>query len=151
MFPMFPMARIPRKMSQFPESSKVAIMPGSKPGERRGGRQKGTPNKATTARKADLHQALALVFAKFGPEFIDTLTPARLQLIAMREAAKAGFVASALAIARDVAPYYDAKLASLIVEPPQEAEEDKARRLHEAMRQMRETVGDVPPIRVDGQ
>jgi hypothetical protein len=78
--------------SQFPESSKVVIMPGSKPGERRGGRQKGTPN--------------------------DTLTPARLQLIAMREAAKAGFVASALAIARDVVPYYDAKLAPLIVEPP---------------------------------
>ena len=97
--------------SQFPESSKVAIMPGSKPGERRGGRQKGTPNKATKARKDDLHQALALVFTKLGPDIIDTLTPARLQLIAMREAAKAGFVASALAIARDVAPYYDAKLA----------------------------------------
>jgi uncharacterized protein YciW len=115
-------------------------MPGSKPGEHRGGRQKGTPNKATKARKADL-QALALVFAKFGPEFIDTLTPARLQLIAMREAAKAGFVVSAVAIARDVAPYYDAKLAPLIVEPPQESEEDKARRLHAAMREMRETVG----------
>jgi hypothetical protein len=58
-----------------------------------------------------LHQALTLVFTKLGPDIIDTLTPARLQLIAMREAAKAGFVASALAIARDVAPYYDAKLA----------------------------------------
>jgi hypothetical protein len=126
-------------------------MPGSNPGERRGGRQKGTPNKATKARKADLHHALALVFAKFGPEFIDTLTPARLQLIAMREAAKAGFVASALAIARDVAPYYDAKLAPMIVEPPQETEDDRARRLHAAMREMRATVGDVPPIRADGE
>jgi uncharacterized protein YciW len=126
-------------------------MPGSNPGEGRGGRRKGTPNKATTARKANLHQALARVFAKFGPEFIDTLTPARLQLIAMREAAKAGFVASALAIARDVAPYYDAKLAPLVVEPPQEAEEDKARRLHAILREMRETVGGVPPIRAAGE
>ena len=73
-------------MSQFPGSSKVAIMPGSKPGERRGG--------------------------------------------------EAGFVASALAIARDVAPYYDGKFAPLIAEPPQESEEDKARRLHAAMREM---------------
>ena len=79
----------------------------------------------------------------------DTLTPARLQLIAMREAAKAGFVASALAIARDVAPYYDAKLAPLIVDPPQESEDDRARRLHAALRAMRETVGDVLPIGVE--
>ena len=29
-------------------------MPGSKPGERRGGRQKGTPNKATAAKAAEV-------------------------------------------------------------------------------------------------
>lgn len=124
-------------------------MPGSAPGERRGGRVAGTPNKATAAKKADFHSALALVFANYSHEFIDGLTPARLQLIAMREATKAGFIQSALAIARDAAPYFDAKLAPLIVEPPQEAEEEKARRLHEAMRKMRATVGKAEVDRPD--
>jgi hypothetical protein len=49
----------------------------------------------------------------------------------------------------DWAPYEHAKLAPLVVELPQEAEEDKARRLHAALREMRATVGDVPQIRVE--
>ncbi len=40
-------------------------MPGSKPGERRGGRQKGTPNKAT----ADIKAALRM----HGDEFVEAL------------------------------------------------------------------------------
>ena len=49
----------------------------------------------------------------------------------------------------DWAPYEHAKLAPLVVELPQEAEEDKARRLHAALREMRATVGDAPQIRVE--
>lgn len=84
---------------------------GSAPGERRGGRQKGTPNKATAERAADIHAALATAFAALGPDFIDGLSPAALQLIAMREAAKAGFIQASLAIAKEAAPYFDAKKA----------------------------------------
>ena len=40
-------------------------MPGSKPGERRGGRQKGTPNKATAGIKA--------AFQKHGDELVQAL------------------------------------------------------------------------------
>jgi hypothetical protein len=87
-------------------------MPGAKPGERRGGRQKGTQNKAN----------------------------AQFQLIAMHETIKAGLFHSALTIADKVSPYYDARLAPLIVEPPAEPEEAKAKRLHDAMRQMRGTI-----------
>jgi hypothetical protein len=47
-----------------------------------------------------------------------------------------------LKAAADWAPYEHAKLAPLVVELPQEAEEDRARRLHAALREMRETVGD---------
>ena len=82
---------------------------GSAPGERRGGRQKGTPNKATAARRADVQTALTTAFAALGPEYIDQLSPAMLQLIAMREAAKAGHIQAALAIAKEAAPYFDAK------------------------------------------
>lgn len=123
---------------------------GASPGERRGGRQKGTKNKATAARAADLHQFLATAFAALGPEAIDCLTPAQLQLIAMREAAKGGFIPAALSIAKDAAPYFDPKLAPLIVEPPKEPEEERARRLHEAMKDMRETVGDDPAPKGEG-
>lgn len=82
---------------------------GSAPGERRGGRQRGTPNKATAEKKADLHAALALAFARLGPEEIDKLSPAQMLRLAAHEAAKAGFVQAALSIAKDAAPYFDAR------------------------------------------
>lgn len=85
---------------------------GAAPGERRGGRQKGTRNKATAERDEDLDTALAAAFAALGPDFIDGLSPAMLQLIAMREAAKAGFIRAAAAMADRAAPYFDAKKAS---------------------------------------
>jgi hypothetical protein len=59
---------------------------------------------------------------------------------AMETLLLAGFSQAALVYAEKVAPYFDAKLAPLIVEPPQEAEAERARRLHEAMRRMRATV-----------
>jgi hypothetical protein len=85
---------------------------GSIPGERRGGRQAGTLNKATEAKQLPLHEALALAFAQLGPEKIDTMSPANLQLHAMRELFKQGYCHAAMAIADRVAPYFDPKLAS---------------------------------------
>ena len=82
---------------------------GSAPGERRGGREKGTPNKDTAQKKADLATALNLAFAALGPDEIDKMSPAAMMRLGAREAAKAGFAQAALAIAKDAAPYFDAK------------------------------------------
>ena len=43
-------------------------MPGSKPGERRGGRQKGTPNQKTVAREKAQAQAAARITEALGPD-----------------------------------------------------------------------------------
>jgi hypothetical protein len=82
---------------------------GAAPGERRGGRQKGTPDKATAERQALLDQALADAFAALGPEFIDTLSPAQYQDRVWREAAKAAHHRAAFVMAGQAAPYFDAK------------------------------------------
>jgi hypothetical protein len=85
---------------------------GAAPGERRGGRQQGTPNKAAKIRHDTANQALILAFARLGPEKIDTMSPANLQLYAMRELLKLGHCQAAMALAYRVAPYFDPKLAS---------------------------------------
>jgi hypothetical protein len=115
----------PDQSSHFPwKTAKIAIMPrGSAPGERRGGRPKGG-------------------LAELGPNALDTITPANFQLVAMRALARVGQYAAALSVADKVAPYFNAKLAPLIVEPPAEPEEAKAKRLYDAMRQMRGTIDD---------
>jgi hypothetical protein len=86
-------------------------MPGSKPGERRGGRQKGTPDKAVAERQTLLDQALADAFAALGPDHIEKLTPAQYQDRAWKEAAKAGHHRAAFAMAGQVAAFFDAKKA----------------------------------------
>ena len=60
----------------------------------------------------------------------------------MRALARVGQYATALSVADKVAPYFNAKHAPLIVEPPAEPEEAKAKRLYDAMRQMRGTIDD---------
>lgn len=82
-------------------------MPGAKPGERRGGRQKGTPNKAKAAERDAIDRALAAAFAEFGPLAIDTMRPSDIILNSARAAAKAGFIREACALAKDAAPYFD--------------------------------------------
>ena len=52
-----------------------------------------------------------------------------------------------LKAAADWAPYEHAKLAPLVVELPQEAEDDHEAPAAWALREMRETVGNVPQIR----
>lgn len=87
-------------------------MPGSAPGERRGGRQKGTPNKATAAKRQAVDDALAQGFALLGPVALDGLTPAQAMLHAMRVLLHAGLPGPAMAIAEKAAPYFDAKKAA---------------------------------------
>src|SRR5947209_103510 len=86
---------------------------GASPGERRGGRAKGTPNKATAERRDALNEALKLAREHLGPEEIELLgkSPANLMRFAAIEAAKAGLWREATAMARDAAPYFDKKLA----------------------------------------
>ena len=74
-------------------------MPGSKPGERRGGRIAGTPNKATTKRQAEI--------AASG------LTPLEFMLNVMRESERDVMVR--LEAAKAAAPYVHPKLASVEV------------------------------------
>ena len=80
---------------------------GSAPGEYRGGRKKGTPNKAKAEERSGIAEALKVAFADIGPEAIDNLTPAQMLRFAARAAAKAGFVQAACALAKDAAPYFD--------------------------------------------
>lgn len=82
-------------------------MRGAAPGERRGGRAKGTPNKAKTVEREDIANALKVAFANIGPEAIDGMTPAQMLRFSAREAAKAGFIQAACALAKDAAPYFD--------------------------------------------
>ena len=86
-------------------------MSGSKPGERRGGRQKGTRNKAVLEREAIAAAALSEAVALIPPEIIDALSPADFLNVAWRALAKAGEIGSAIAIAKEAAPYFNRKKA----------------------------------------
>lgn len=76
-------------------------------GRKTGGRQIGTPNKATAARQAAEADAAALI----PPELIDRLTPAEYLDVAWKALAKAGLVTQAISVAKEAAPYFNAKLA----------------------------------------
>lgn len=82
---------------------------GAKPGERRGGRTKGTPNKATAERQEDLDQALADAFAEFDQDFINNLSETEFQRLAWRAAVKAGHIRAAFAMSKEAAPYFVAR------------------------------------------
>jgi hypothetical protein len=83
---------------------------GAKPGERRGGRQKGTPNKVKSAEVTNFAEAMKIAVLAAGPELIDSLTPAQLLRHFSREATKAGFVQAGLAWAKDCAVYFDRRM-----------------------------------------
>src|SRR5580704_16662990 len=83
---------------------------GSKPGERRGGRARGTPDKATAARRAAMAAAVANAFDAMTPEQVAALKPAEVMLMAMHRAVRAGDVLLAVNIAERAAPYYNRKL-----------------------------------------
>jgi hypothetical protein len=83
---------------------------GSKPGERRGGRAKGTPDKATAARQAAMAAAVADCFDSMTSEEIDVLTPAEVMLLAMRHAVRSRDILLAVNLAERAAPYFNRKL-----------------------------------------
>ena len=83
---------------------------GSAPGERRGGRKKGTPDKATAARQAAMQAAVADCFATMTAAEVEALTPKQVLLLAMQAAVRNGDVLLAVNIAERAAPYYDAKI-----------------------------------------
>lgn len=76
---------------------------GSRPGERRGGRKKGTPNKVTRKRREVAVRALA-----------EGVTPLDVMLQAMREAYAIGGAKAAHPFAKEAAPYVHPRLAALM-------------------------------------
>src|SRR5436305_14044982 len=89
-----------------------------------GGRPKGSPNKATLAKKDMLDEALQAANQHLTPEAIDQLaqSPANLMRFVSAQAAKAGLWRDAASIAKDAAPYFDKRLA-----PAESAEGDENR------------------------
>jgi hypothetical protein len=86
---------------------------GSRPGERRGGRQKGTPNQRTTARKEIVERALA-----------EGVSPLDVMLTTMRalwkqavdangDVVNIGKAMQANVVAKDAAPFLHPKLSSI--------------------------------------
>jgi hypothetical protein len=82
---------------------------GSKPGERRGGRKKGTTNKATKKRRDIAEKALE-----------QGKSPLEVLLEAMNDAYKTGGAAAAAAFAKDAAPYVHPKLATIAADVKQD-------------------------------
>lgn len=83
-------------------------------GRKTGGRQKGTPNKATAAKQAALDAAAGLI----PPEIIDRLTPAEYLDAVWKALAKSGEMTAALKVAIEAAPYFNAKKVAKAEETP---------------------------------
>jgi hypothetical protein len=90
-------------------------MAGSKPGERRGGRQKGTPNKQTVAsrKKAATDIALVAEMVRNGIDLSSTPMAVDVMRMAMTAHLKLGFIDKAAAWAKELAPYESPKLSSV--------------------------------------
>jgi hypothetical protein len=91
-------------------------MPGLPKGVRYGGRQKGTPNRATVELTSALQDVLRQACAEVGSEFIDNLTPAQFNRWLAKRAAVAGFPWYAVTLNERIMPYFDRRL---------EADEDR--------------------------
>ena len=108
---------------------------GSAPGERRGGRQKGTPNKATVARAIELLERIRLdkdaaskpikvALEKIEDMQIAVMSPREIMLHAARVFADRGDWQAASLAARRAAPFYHPLLGRLMVD---EAPERRSR------------------------
>jgi hypothetical protein len=80
-------------------------------GHKTGGRQKGTPNKATVRLAAKLTEAAEQATADLTPLEIATMMPRDVMLHAMRLEAASGQWRSAASIAEKAAPYVHPKMA----------------------------------------
>lgn len=91
-------------------------MRGAAPGERRGGKQAGTPNKITLHRKEEFDKCVHAAILEIGLEKLDAMTPAEYMRAVVFAAARAGLHQAAISVARDAAPYFNPKLSSSILE-----------------------------------
>lgn len=124
---------------------------GSAPGEHRGGRGKGTRNKATIEREHERAAALAHATAQV-TEGIDlsavrSMRAVEVMRTAMLIHANAGNWDKASAWAKEIAPYETAKLAPKPEEAAAETDEERAYRMRSAVSEMRKAaVGDDEPV-----
>ena len=80
-------------------------------GHKTGGRQKGTPNKATVRLAAKLAEAAERATAGLSSSEIATMMPLDVMLLAMRLELEGGQWRSAASIAEKAAPYFHPKMA----------------------------------------
>ena len=80
-------------------------------GHKTGGRQKGTPNKATVRLDAKLAEAAERAIAGLSPSEIATIMPLEVMLLTMRFEMQSGQLRSAASIAEKAAPYVHPKMA----------------------------------------
>ena len=118
-------------------------------GRKTGGRKAGTPNKAKAARADATRLAGLQATADMTPEQIAALTPLQIMEKAATVLALAGNWAGAAVVAKEIAPYRHAKLQPMAQEKPPEADELRARRIHDMVVAMRGTVGGDPDAAVD--
>ena len=85
-------------------------MAGSRPGERRGGRRKGTPNKAKVEQERKLAEVYERARAELRPKDILAMSPLDVMLHAMTIAARSENWPVAAAMAKEAAPYIHPKL-----------------------------------------
>lgn len=98
---------------------------GSKPGERRGGRKKGVPNKATKAREAEIAKKRAAEGQQLAKDVLAAAMNAYLTLADKYDPASGNqigdeakfdrYLSKAAAIAADLAPYESSKLQSTTI------------------------------------
>ena len=80
-------------------------------GHKTGGRQKGTPNKATVRLAAKLAEAAGRATTGLSPPEIASMMPVDVMLFAMRIELECGQLRSAASIAEKAAPYLHARMA----------------------------------------
>jgi hypothetical protein len=80
-------------------------------GRKTGGRQRGTPNKASAQLATELAEAAGRVTASLSPSEMANMTPLEVMLYAMRHELECGQVRLAASIAEKAAPYVHGKMA----------------------------------------
>lgn len=89
---------------------------GCRPGEKRGGRTPGARDSATLKREKAITEAMAAATAAIGNDKIQLMSPMDVMLYVMRLAAAQGWWFKSAEIAKEVAPYLHAKLASTVID-----------------------------------
>ena len=114
-------------------------------GFKTGGRQKGVPNKSTTEKQRQAREVgqLVMAFAGLAEKDIQALLPKDVLRLVTHHYVRIGDLEKAADHASKWAPYEHAKFAPALVEPSPENEDDRARRLHDAMKAMRDSVGHI--------